>query len=80
MLRRRQLSLSYNCQRTLEFEDELRQSLGYQRYLRLSFVWVSATGERYVSWDRVRDEGAGIWFGASLTVADIVSQLIALLG
>lgn len=71
---------SYNCQQTLEFQEELIDRLGYQRYLRLSFVWVSATGERYVSWDRVRDEGAGIWFGAGLTVAEIVSQLIALLG
>ena len=74
------MSLSYSCQKTLEFQEELVQKLGYQRYLRLSFVWVTTNGDRYISWDRVRDEGAGIWFGAGLTVAEIVSQLIALLG
>ncbi len=74
------MSVSYNCQSTLEFQRELTNAIGHQRYRRLTYIWVSSTGERYVSWDRIRDEGCGVWFGASLTIAEIASQLMSLLG
>lgn len=75
-----QLPLSHNCQLTLEFERELRVKLGPERYKRLSFVWVSLTGERYVSWDRLCDVGASAWFSSDAGMHEIVAQLMSLLG